>query len=366
MNESLAERTTIGVGGMPARQVVITSHEELAQAARKAKAEGLPLLVLGGGSNLVVADTGVQACVLDMRLRGVTFESSPPNLEGDADTERLPTETAVVGAGELWDDFVAEACERNLAGLECLSGIPGSVGATPIQNVGAYGQEVADTLSWVEAFDLESMEFKRIPAEECEFAYRSSRFKHREAGRWVVTRVAFTLLRGGAPTLDYAELQRAAETLPDKSLRAVRELVIELRRSKSMVLDAGDPNGRSCGSFFTNPIVVDELATRVQAIADARGLGRPPIFPQGNGLSKLSAGWLIERAGLAKGTRDGGAGLSSKHALAIVAHTGATAEDVVRFAWRVRREVESQWGVRLVPEPVFWGFGALNDGLPEV
>lgn len=240
------------------------------------------------------------------------------------------------------------------------------MGATPIQNVGAYGQEVAETIRWVEAFDLERQRLEHIPAEACEFAYRSSRFKHREAGRWVVTRVAFELKRGGEPTLNYSELQRAAEALPSRSLSAVRDLVIQLRRGKSMVLDPTDPNRRSCGSFFTNPVVTDAVAARVASAASARGLGSPPSFPQGNGMSKLSAGWLIERAGLSKGTRQGAVGLSSRHALALVAHDEATAEDVVRFAWRVRGEVERVWGVRLIPEPVFWGFDVLEDGLPRV
>ncbi len=362
MTRPLAERTTLGVGGPPRRTHVITSERDLELAVREAKDEGLPILPLGGGSNLVVADAGVEGCVLDMQVRGVTFGASPPTPTGETSSH---TETVVVGAGEPWDDFVRAACERDLAGVECLSGIPGCVGATPIQNVGAYGQEVADTICWVEAFDLEHMRFLRIPSADCEFAYRSSRFKHREAGRWVVTRVAFQLTRGGAPTLNYAELQRAAQALASPSLSAIRDLVIELRRAKSMVLDASDPNRRSCGSFFTNPIVSTEAAERVAATATVHGFGKPPIFPHGKTLSKLSAGWLIERAGLAKGLRDGNVGLSSKHTLAIVAHDGATADEVVRFAERVRSEVEAFWGVRLVPEPVFWGFDSLVDGLPS-
>ncbi|MEZ4372016.1 MAG: UDP-N-acetylmuramate dehydrogenase [Polyangiaceae bacterium] len=357
VTETLAALTTLGVGGQPQSYTIVSSDRELELAVAEAKRAGLRVLVLGGGSNLVVADSGIDGCVVDLRIRGLTFGASPPN-------DQSPTETVIAGAGESWDDFVAAVCARNLAGVECLSGIPGSVGATPIQNVGAYGQEVADTLKWVEAFDLENGCFKKIAAADCEFAYRSSRFKHREAGRWVVTRVAFELERGGAPKLEYAELKRAAEQLQSISLDSVRELVIKLRRGKSMVLDPKDPNRRSCGSFFTNPIVIDAVAQRVSEKAASLGHGTPPTFPQGNGTSKLSAGWLIERAGLAKGTRDGNVGLSTKHTLAIVAHDGASAADVVRFAWRVRETVEAFWGVRLVPEPVFWGFAELHDGLP--
>lgn len=358
MTETLARSTTLGVGGRPLRSVRVSSDHELELAVAEAQRAGLPVLVLGGGSNLVVADDQINGCVVEMRIQGLTFGSSPPNLQS-------PTETVIVGAGEVWDDFVAAACARDLSGVECLSGIPGSVGATPIQNVGAYGQEVADTIKWVEAFDLQSSRFEQIPASACEFAYRSSRFKHREAGRWVVTRVAFELVRGGAPKLSYGELQRAADKLPELTLASVRQLVIELRRGKSMVLDTKDPNGRSCGSFFTNPIVADELALSIADRAATLGYGKPPSFPQGNGMSKLSAGWLIERAGLAKGTREGNVGLSTKHTLAIVAHADASAAEVVRFAWRVRETVEAFWGVRLVPEPVFWGFGTLEDGLPQ-
>lgn len=332
---------------------------DLPVIAASAAAADQPLLVLGGGSNLVVADHGVRACVVDMQIRGVTFTA----VQQQPRTEIVEV---IAGAGERWDDLVASACAKNLAGLECLSGIPGSVGATPIQNVGAYGQEIGDCLSWVEAFDLKQAETVRLSRDECELGYRQSRFKHRERGRWIVTRVCFHLVSGGAPSLRYAELQQAAREVGGvASLNSVRDLVLRLRRSKSMLLDPADQNQRSCGSFFTNPVVGAELADAVTQISRRQGTGDPPMFPHGTS-TKLSAGWLIEKSGLNKGLREGPMGLSTKHALALVAHQGATAAEAVRFARRVQAHVQAHWGVQLAPEPVFWGFEQLEGGLPLV
>lgn len=339
---------------------VATQPEDIASIATRARELGQPLRVLGGGSNLVVSDDGVRACVIDMQIRGVSISSVPsPN----------PTATVevVAGAGEPWDELVATLCGKDLAGLECLSGIPGSVGATPIQNVGAYGQEVGDCLRWVEAFDLEQARTVRLSRDECELGYRESRFKQRERDRWIVTRVCFHLVSGGAPSLRYAELHRSAQHLGDApSLSAVRDLVLRLRRSKSMVLEPGDENRRSCGSFFTNPLVSAAVAEQVSKASHDQGTGAPPQFPQENGQIKLSAGWLIEKSGLSRGLRDGAVGISTNHALQLVAHDGATAADAVRFARRVQRHVEAHWGVLLTPEPVFWGFERLEAGLPVI
>jgi UDP-N-acetylmuramate dehydrogenase len=254
-------------------------------------------------------------------------------------------------AGEPWDAFVLHTVERGWAGLECLSGIPGLVGATPIQNVGAYGQEVSDTLASVRALDRESGRVVTLAPSDCGFGYRDSLFKSRAPGRYVVLAVTYRLVPGGAPYLGYADIAREIGTT-SPPLSTVRETVIRVRRAKSMVLDPGDPNVRSCGSFFLNPIV--DPASLAAIDARAAGLAMPRWL-QPDGRVKLSAAWLIERAGFTRGQADGPVGLSTRHTLAIVCHDGAHARDVAAFARRVRAGVEERFGVRLQPEPIFWG-----------
>jgi UDP-N-acetylmuramate dehydrogenase len=314
------------------------------EAADWATSRGLPVRVLGGGSNLVIADEGVDGLVLKIGLRGVTTRDIPGAVEVTA------------AAGEPWDDFVRHTVERGWAGLECLSGIPGLVGATPIQNVGAYGQEVSDTLAAVRALDRESGRVIMLAPAECGFGYRDSLFKSRVPGRYVVLAVTYRLIPGGAPYLGYADIARELGSA-SPSLSAVRETVIRVRRTKSMVLDAGDPNARSCGSFFLNPIV--DAATLAAIDGRAAGLTMPR-WPQPDGHVKLSAAWLIERAGFTRGQSEGPVGLSTRHTLAIVCHDGARARDVTAFARRVRAGVEERFGVRLHPEPIFWGTLSLD------
>lgn len=338
----LAAYTTLGVGG-PARWFTEAADEAALQAAlRWARARSVPLRVLGGGSNLVVADHGVEALVVRMALRGVESREVDGAMQVTA------------AAGEPWDDFVRLTVERGWAGLECLSGIPGLVGATPMQNVGAYGQEVSDTITCVRALDTRNGDIADVPAAECGFAYRDSAFKRREPGRFVVIAVTYRLRPGGAPALRYADVERhlAARGIRAPTLADVRESVLAIRRAKSMVIDPADPNRRSCGSFFTNPIIArDALAAVERRVADAT----MPRWPQPDGRIKLSAAWLIERAGFRRGQQDGAVGLSTRHALAIVAHDGARAADVVAFARRVQTTVADRFGVRLTPEPVYWG-----------
>jgi UDP-N-acetylmuramate dehydrogenase len=340
---ALAPLTTLGVGG-PARWFVRATDEAAVLAAHAwARGRGLALRVLGGGSNLVVADAGVEALVLQMALRGITTREAGGVAELTA------------AAGEPWDDVVRTTVERGWAGLECLSGIPGLVGATPIQNVGAYGQEVSDTVAAVLALDTERGEIASVPAARCGFAYRDSVFKSGQPGRWVVLAVTYRLRPGGAPTLGYADVARhlSARGLARPSLADVREAVLAIRRTKSMVLDdPADPNRRSCGSFFLNPILD---AARAEAVAARAGDAAMPRWAQPDGRVKLSAAWLIERAGFARGERHGPVGLSTRHTLALVAHDGARARDVVAFARRVQAAVEARFGVALAPEPVFWG-----------
>ena len=338
---ALAPHTTLGVGG-PARWFVeATDEATLREALAWSRARGVALRMLGGGSNVVVADAGVEALVVRVGLRGVTTREVGHVVDLTA------------AAGEPWDDLVALAVARGWAGLECLSGIPGLVGATPLQNVGAYGQEVSDTVVAVRALDTTTGEALTLSPAECGFAYRDSAFKSRELGRYVVLAVTYRLRPGAAPTLGYADVERAvaARGLTAPTLADVRASVLAIRRTKSMVLDPGDPNRRSCGSFFTNPIVPPDAAERV---AERAGDPTLPRWPQADGGVKLSAAWLIERAGFRRGQREGAVGLSTAHALAIVAHDGARAADVLSFARRLQASVAERFGVRLALEPAVW------------
>jgi len=338
----LAPRTTLGVGGTARYYARVQSEAELREALAWADTRSIEVRVLGGGSNLVIADAGYRGLVIELALRGIAIATCGGVVEVRA------------AAGEPWDDFVAATVSRDFQGIECLSGIPGRVGATPIQNVGAYGQEVSETIVEVTAIDRRSGGRVVLANADCAFGYRDSRFKSREAGRYVVTEVCFRLRPSAAPALRYAELERAFVGKPAPSLAEVRETVIALRRSKSMLLDAQDPNARSCGSFFVNPVL--SPAELAEFSVRAAGEAPIPMFPQSDGSTKLSAGWLIERAGFTRGMRDGAVGVSTKHALAIVAHEGARAADVLRFAERIRAGVRARFGVELRPEPVFWGF----------
>jgi UDP-N-acetylmuramate dehydrogenase len=339
----LAPFTTLAVGGA-ARWFAEATDEAAVVAARAwAAARRVPLRVLGGGSNLVVADAGVEALVVRLALRGATTREAGAAVEVTA------------AAGEPWDAFVRMTVERGWAGLECLSGIPGLVGATPIQNVGAYGQEVSTTVTAVRALDLETGTIEDVPAAACGFAYRDSAFKSGEPGRRVVLAVTYRLRPGGPPTLSYADVERhlASRGIAAPTLGDVRESVLAIRRAKSMVLDdPADPNRRSCGSFFLNPIVA---AADAEAVAARAGDAAMPRWPQGDGRVKLSAAWLIERAGFARGERHGRVGLSTRHTLAIVAHDGARAGDVLDFARRLEEAVHARFGLRLTREPALWG-----------
>jgi len=339
--------STLGVGG-PARFYVQAPDRETVQAALAWAAERKrPVFVLGGGSNVVIADQGYDGLVLDVRLRGIEATSVDGHVELRA------------GAGEDWDPLVQLAVEKGWAGIECLSGIPGRVGATPIQNVGAYGQDVSATISKVDALDLTTGEIASFTNAECRFAYRNSRFKREDRGRYLILAVTFRLEPGGAPAVRYADLEKtlaagggSQPTLPD-----VREAVVSIRRRKSMVIDPDDPNRRSVGSFFMNPIVPEAARRRIQDTLRAQGNGEAadamPSWPAGDGQVKLSAAWLIERAGLRRGYRKGNVGISTNHTLAIVNCGGGTAGEVVELAREIRGRVLDRFGMTLVPEPVF-------------
>ena len=337
----LAPLSTLGVGG-PARWFVRAPTADAVAAAHQWCADHrVPLLVLGGGSNLVIADAGVNALVMQVAIRGADLST----LGGGAILR--------AGAGAPWDDVVALAVSRGLGGLECLSGIPGSVGGTPIQNVGAYGQDVAGALQDVAVFDRETARMETLQASECRFGYRTSRFKQDDAGRFVVCGVTF-LLREAAATVSYPDVIRHLEQLGIASpgVGDVRNAVLAIRRRKGMVIDAADPDTRSVGSFFMNPVVPADAHTTIGSLT----AGPVPAFELPAGQVKIPAAWLIERAGFARGFRLGRAGISSKHPLAIVNLGGATARDVLALASRIKRTVADRFGIRLRPEPVFIGF----------
>jgi UDP-N-acetylmuramate dehydrogenase len=329
----------------------------LTSAVRSADQRGEPVLVLGGGSNVVVADEGFPGTVIRVATRGITTTRADPELGDGA--------VMTVAAGEDWDAVVARCAGEGLAGLECLSGIPGLAGATPIQNVGAYGQEVADTITAVRAYDRQRHGVVEIPAGACGFAYRTSGFK-RATGRFVVLAVTFRLSHGPlSGPIRYPELATTLGVAPGERvpLGEARSAVLKLRARKGMVIDAGDPDSRSAGSFFTNPVLTSaDFAAVEERARRACGLDtRVPRFPAGDGQVKVPAAWLIERAGFPKGYRLAGgppgaaARISAKHTLALVNPGGATAAGLLALAREIRDGVRVTFGVTLVIEPVLVG-----------
>ena len=343
---ALAPLSTLGVGGSARWFVRAGAAAEVAQAHQWTQDHGTSMFVLGGGSNVVIADEGIDGLVLQIAMGGATF------VKRGSDT------LLTAGAGEPWDGIVAGAVERELVGLECLSGIPGTVGGTPIQNVGAYGQEVGDTIERVVVYDTTIGETLTLAASDCRFSYRMSRFKRDDSGRFIVCSVMFRL-RDGAPTATYPDivshLERAGVSSP--SVAAVRDAVLAVRRRKGMVIAPDDPDTRSVGSFFMNPIVSAEDYERIASVEGAR----PPAFAMDDALVKVPAAWLIERAGFGRGDVDGAVGISSKHTLALINRGGATARDVLRLAGRIKRQVGERFDVWLRPEPVFVGFDSNPD-----
>lgn len=343
-NVLMGPMTTIGVGG-PARFFEeAKTMGEVADAVNFAATRNLELFVLGGGSNLVVADAGWPGLVLKIGINGIDERSE----DGKSIFE--------VGAGEDWDKFVAKAVARNCAGIECLSGIPGSVGGTPVQNVGAYGQEVAETIDSVLAFDRRDNQIRELCAEACGFTYRTSIFNTSERGRYIILRTTYALTPGGEPRVHYADLKRYfsgwAET---PTLAETRDAVRKIRASKGMLISPGDPDSRSAGSFFKNPVLSDEQFKDLSTRAAAKNL-QVPSYPALDALRKVSAAWLVEHSGFSRGFGSGPVGISTKHALALVNRGQATAADVVAFKEQVQQRVEDIWGIHLEPEPVFVGF----------
>ena len=343
-NVPLAPLTTFKVGG-PARYFAEPkSPSEVSEAVQFARSRNLPLFVLGGGSNLVISDAGWPGLVLKTSISGMDERNENGRVLFD------------VGAGEEWDRFVARAITRNCAGVECLSGIPGSVGGTPVQNVGAYGQEVAETIASVLTLDLRDGQIRELCAEACGFHYRTSIFNTSERGRFIILRVTYSLTPGGKPRIEYADLKKHfAGFQQTPSLTSTREAVRRIRASKAMLITPGDEDCRSAGSFFKNPVLAAKQYDELTSQAKAKGL-QVPSYPALDSQRKVSAAWLVEYSGFSKGYRSGRVGISRKHALAIVNRGEATAADILALKDHIQQRVEQLWGIRLEPEPVFVGF----------
>jgi UDP-N-acetylmuramate dehydrogenase len=352
-NISLAPLTTLGVGGPTRWYVEAASEDDVVEASGWARQRGFALFVLGGGSNLLVSDAGFDGLVLQIALRGISA----------CDATGAPGQPAQrivrAAAGEPWEHCVRQSLDASCAGMECLSGIPGTVGGTPVQNVGAYGQEVSSVIERVRAFDVAERAFVELSAAECGFSYRRSRFNSIDRRRFIVTRVDYRLTPGGAPTLSYPDVQRAMEADrgagAEPTLAEVAAAVRRIRQSKGMLIIPDDPDCRSAGSFFKNPVVSEKLFEKIAA------RNAPPHFPAGQGAEnegrvKIPAAWLIEQAGFAKGYRLGNAGISTRHTLALVNFGGATAAEIVALADQIAAAVEDRFGIRLEREPVLVGF----------
>ena len=344
---SLAEYTTIGLGGRAKYFAICRTVADVRNGLTYARTAGLPVQVLGGGSNILFADHGFDGLVLKIDLRGLRFSADGAGMN------------VTTGAGQPWDPFVQACVTRGLTGLECLSGIPGSVGATPIQNVGAYGQEISDTLLSLQALDRTNLEQVQLEGADCAFRYRYSRFKDQDRDRYVITQVTYRLRPQGRPEIRYPELARQVQSQVDlnalppgrPALEAIRTVVLALRRRKSMLFDPDDPDARSVGSFFLNPILTPEQLERLQARWTSVGGQSPiPTFEAQEGI-KVPAAWLVEQAGFHKGHCHDGAGISSKHALALVNRDGTTRQ-ILALATAIRQAVHDKFGIHLEIEPV--------------
>jgi UDP-N-acetylmuramate dehydrogenase len=343
-NVPLAPLTTLKVGGAARYFIEATSTAEVSQAVEFSKSADLPLFILGGGSNLVISDAGWPGLVLKVGITGINHRHGHDEVIFEA------------GAGEDWDKFVGMVVAHNIAGIECLSGIPGSVGASPVQNVGAYGQEVSNTIESVVALDLRDGQVHELSNEDCGFSYRTSIFNSTERGRYIILQVNYSLKHGAEAYVAYADLKKYFAGWSEKpTLANVRDAVRKIRAGKGMLITAGDDDCRSAGSFFKNPILSADQYQALTARAAAKNL-QIPSYPALDAQKKVSAAWLVEHSGFSRGYGNGPVGISRKHALAIVNRGNATAADIVAFKQGVQQRVEEIWGILLEPEPVFVGF----------
>jgi UDP-N-acetylmuramate dehydrogenase len=357
-NVPLAPYTTLGIGG-PARYFLhARTEEQVLDALEFARARGCPVFILGGGSNILVSDSGFPGLVIKIELPGIDAL--------DAERGRISA-----AAGVEWDAFVQYCVARDLAGIECLSGIPGTVGGAPVQNIGAHGEDVQGVITQVRALDRDALKMVEVGAADCRFAYRSSIFNTTHKDRYVIVRVDFALRADGKPRLLYADLQqRFTPSAQPPKLSEVRAAVLEIRKAKSMVLSENDPDCRSAGSFFKNLILDQNSVSVLEAEAHASGRLNAseniPRFAAGPGIEKLPAAWFIEHAGFHKGYTHKNAGISNKHALALVNRGGATARDILELMQMIQGRVQLVFGVELQPEPVFVGFGEARSQEPGV
>jgi UDP-N-acetylmuramate dehydrogenase len=346
-NVSLAPYTSLGLGGPARFFAAIKREDHISEAMDFAHAHGCPVFILGSGSNLVVADAGFAGLVAKIEIAGI---------------QSVEDETIVAsGAGEKWDDIVQHCVAQNLAGIECLSGIPGTIGAAPVQNIGAYGEEIRNVALSIRVFDRETFDIFELSASECGFGYRSSIFNTTHIDRYIILRVSLGLRQDGAPRLQYRDLQLHFSGNPKPpSLRQVREAVLRIRESKGMILLPDDPDSRSAGSFFKNPILsktaaglLAEKARTAGLLSDSEAI---PTFPAGPDKEKIAAAWLIEHAGFRKGYSQGSVGISTKHALALINRGGASSQDIIDLMRAIQEHVFELFHVELKPEPVFLGF----------
>ena len=342
-NVWLAELTTLKIGGKARFLASATDEKQAVEALDFAVKNSLKVFILGGGSNVLIADEGFDGLVLQIALKGISVGETPNEFIVTAD------------AGEDWDAFCQFCVGRNMPGVECLSGIPGLVGGSPAQNIGAYGQEVSETISAVKVYDRFENRIEVLSNADCGFAYRTSIFNTSQANRYVVLAVTFTFGKGGEPKIAYKDLREFfGGNTP--TLQDVRQAVLSIRAAKSMVISATDPNSKSAGSFFKNPIVSKEEYAEIEKRAEIAGIKSVPFYKIGNESVKIPAAWLIENSGFQKGFCRGNAGLSTRHTLAIINLGNAKAVEILELKNEIQAKVKKIFGIELHPEPIFVGF----------
>lgn len=331
--------TTLKVGGAARFFVKANTENDVIEAFNWATENNIPIFVLGGGSNILVSDKGFDGLVLQINLKGI----------------ELKEDKVIAAAGEDWDEFVKYCVENNLAGIECLSGIPGLVGGTPVQNVGAYGQEVSETIETVRVFDRKTQQILELSNEECKFSYRTSIFNSTEKNRFIVLSVTFNLHKDGEPKIAYKDLKEAfGDNKPN--LKGLREMVCKIRAEKAMLVRQGGLDSQSAGSFFKNPIIAKDKLDELQNKAQKINISNVPFFPYDEKSVKIPAAWLIEKSGFQKGYRKANAGLSTKHTLALTNRGKASAFEIIALKNEIEQKVNEIFQIELHPEPIFIGF----------
>ena len=343
-NHPLASLTTFNVGGPARYYVSVRSPAAFLEALDFAKSQGIPIFILGGGSNILVSDMGFDGLVIRNRIKGVTFST-----EGDYSFVR-------VGSGQDWQEFVDWCVSEKLQGIECLAGIPGTVGASPVQNIGAYGQEVSETIFEIRALEVDTGKPILFSNEACNFGYRTSIFNSTSVGKHFITGVTFKLRRNGKPSIAHRDLANHLKEARNLTIRQVRDSVIDIRGSKGLLVRKGYKRFKCAGSFFKNPVLLAERSKAIEEELQKAGACAYWSWPQGMGEVKISAAGLIQSAGFKQGYRKGNVGLSPKHALIIIAYRRATAQEVIEFTEEIQVKVKEKFGILLRPEVRLVGF----------